>query len=124
MKKHIGSTIFLVLGIVALLGGLSDPTTSLLISGSIIILGALAFRSAKNRKLGTVKNSVLRKALELSGIVAIILSIALRNNLKYLIITDPVPNVLIPFLAVVAYAVIALLAMKASLKKPETELDH
>jgi hypothetical protein len=55
MKKHIGSTIFLVLGIVALLGGLSDPTTSLLISGSIIILGALAFRSAKTESLEQLK---------------------------------------------------------------------
>ena len=124
MKKHIGSTIFLVAGIVTLVGGLSNPTNSLLMSGPIVILGALAFRSAKKRRLGTVKNSVLRKVLELSGIVAIILSIALQNNVKYLIMTDPVPNVLIPFLALVAYAVIALLAMKATLKKPETELDH
>jgi hypothetical protein len=124
MKRHIGSTIFLVIGIVALIAGLTNPASSILMSGPIIILGALAFRSAKKRRLGTVKNSVLRKGLELSGIVAIILSIALQNNLKYLIITDPVPNVLIPFLAVVAYAVIALLAMKATLKKPETELDH
>ena len=124
MKKHIGSTIFLVIGIAALIGGLTNPASSLFIAGPIIILGALAIRSAKNRKLGTVKNSVLRKVLELSGIVAIILSIALQNNLKYLIITDPVPNLLIPFLAVVAYAVMALLAMKATLKKPDTELDH
>jgi len=55
MKRHIGSTIALVLGFLLLAIGAAKPS-SLLITGPIIILGALAFCSAKKRMLGEVKD--------------------------------------------------------------------
>ena len=46
MKKHIGSTIALILGILYFISGLTKGNSGL-IAGPIMILGALAYRSAK-----------------------------------------------------------------------------
>lgn len=107
MKKHLGSTIALILGVLTLISGFAKPS-GLLITGTIILLGALSYRSAKKRKLGDTNNSLLRKGLEMSAIAAIVLAIATQNNLRDLIIADPVPNFIIPLYAIIAYAIIAL----------------
>ena len=107
MRKHLGSTVALVIGITGFLGALARPS-GWLVAGPIIILGALAYRSCKKRKLGEVENSLLRKALETTAIIAIILATILPTNLKDLIATDPVPTLVIPLYAIVAYAFVAL----------------
>ena len=107
MRKHIGSTIALVLGSLTLLSGLAKPS-GLLVTGSVIILGALAYRSAKKRLLGEVKNSLLRKCLEVVAVIFLVAAVLLQNDLAMLVMTDPVPNLIIPFWAVAAYAFIAL----------------
>jgi len=107
MKKHLGSTIALILGLLTLISGFAKPS-GLLITGTIILLGALSYRSAKKRKLGDANNSLLRKGLEISAIAAIILAIATQNNLRDLLIIDPVPNFIIPLYAIIAYATITL----------------
>jgi len=105
MKRHIGSTIALVLGFLLLAIGAAKPS-SLLITGPIIILGALAFCSAKKRMLGEVKDSLLRRGLEALAIAIIVAAVLLQNDLKVQIITDPVPNLIIPLWAIVAYVII------------------
>ena len=107
MKKHICSTLALILGVLSLAAGAAKPS-SLLIAGPIIILGALAYRSAKKRMLGEVTDSVLRKGLEALAIVVIVASVLLQNDLKNQVIMDPVPNLIIPLWAIVAYTIIAL----------------
>ena len=108
MKKHIGSTIALILGFLSFAGSVTNPSNpSGLIAGPVIILGALAYRSAKKRKLGEVRNTALRKGLELLALTLIAAAILLQNDLKNLITTDPVPNLIIPLLAIIAYIVIA-----------------
>jgi|WetSurSiteA1Bulk_404760.scaffolds.fasta_scaffold49853_2 hypothetical protein len=107
MKKHIGSTIALVLGVISLISGLNKPS-GLLVAGLVIILGALAYRSAKKRILGEVKTSLLRKGLEVVTIVIIVAAVLLQNDLTNRIITDPVPNLIIPLWAIIAYAIIVL----------------
>lgn len=106
MKKHIGSMIALTLGILVLVSGLTKPISSLL-AGIFIILGALAYRSAKKRILEEVENTLLRKGLEVSALVIIATAVLLQNNLKSLIATDPVPNLVIPIWAIIAYIIIA-----------------
>jgi hypothetical protein len=108
MKKHIGSTIALILGFLSFAGSVANPANpGGLIAGPVIILGALAYRSAKKRKLGEVHNTAMRKGLEISALIIIAAAILLQNDLKTLIATDPVPNLVIPLWAIIAYVVIA-----------------
>ena len=90
MKKHIGSTAALVFGVLAFISGVVqlrpvEGTTSsgdLLISGLIIVLGALSYRSAKKRYLGEKNGSLLRKIFELTAIIVILAAVLLQNNTK------------------------------------------
>jgi hypothetical protein len=107
MKKHIGSTIALILGVLSFASGVNAGSPSGLVAGPVIILGALAYRSAKKRKLGEVNNTPLRKGLEVLALIMIAAAILLQKDLKNLIATDPVPNIIIPLWAIIAYAVIA-----------------
>ncbi len=107
MKKHIGSTIALILGILYFISGLTKGNSGL-IAGPIMILGALAYRSAKRRKLGTAKSTSFRKYLEITAICIIIAGVLFQKNLPYLIATDPVPNLIIPLWALIAYLIIAI----------------
>ena len=79
-----------------------------------MILGALAYRSAKKRKLGEVTTTLLRKGLEASALVIIAAAVLLQNDLKNHIANDPVPNVIIPLWAIIAYIVIVLKTKKAT----------
>ena len=109
--KNIFNTIFIVLGVLLVISGLqpsnTDPVTSIN-TGLITIIGALAFKSAKLRKLKEVSDTKFRMGFELAGILVIILMIYLQNDLLHLIATDPVPNLLIPLIAVTAYFYISL----------------
>lgn len=107
MKHHLGSTAALVLGVLTLASGASRPS-SLFFAGLVIILGALAYRSAKKRKLGEVKDRALRKGLEMTAILFIIADMLLQHDMKHAIATDPIPNLIIPFWAITAYAFIFL----------------
>jgi uncharacterized protein DUF4339 len=115
VRRHLGSTIALILGCLAVIGGLArlgqapDGGTSSSVAGAVMILGALAYRSAKKRKLGEVKATLTRQFLEIVLLVLICLGILMQNNLKILIATDPIPNFVIPVWAVVAYLIIAFI---------------
>ncbi len=115
MKRHIGSAIALILGFISFASSVANPSNpSGLIAGSVIILGALAYRSAKKQKLGEVKTTLLRKWLEASALVTIAAAVLLQNDLKNHIANDPVPNVIIPLWAIIAYIVIVLKTKKAT----------
>lgn len=108
MKKHLGSTIALAFGVLFLVGGFIQPQppdnlVNILSRGIIITFGALSYRSAKKRKLGEVKSSLLRKALEIFLIAIIIVVVLLQS---YKIETSPVDNLIIPLWAIIAYLVI------------------
>ena len=106
MRKYLGSTVALAVGAISVAAGLVKPSSTLT-AGIIIILGALAYRSAKKRKLSKVKTSLIRKNLEVFAIVIIIALILLQHNAVHYINTDPVPNLIIPLWAIIAYVVIA-----------------
>jgi hypothetical protein len=112
--RHLGSTVALILGCLELVTGLSQfgtlPTPpsagGALLIGTVMILGALAYRSAKKRKLGEVKSTGLRQAIEVTLLLLIAMIILLQNDIKYLIATDPVPNAVIPAWAIIAYLIV------------------
>jgi GYF domain 2 len=120
LKRHLGSTLALIIGGLALVAGLArvvatlgatsfEPGSSMPQAGVVIILGALAYRSAKKRRTGEAKSTFTRQFLEIASLVLICLVILMQNNLKYLIATDPVPNAVIPIWAILAYLAIVVM---------------
>jgi hypothetical protein len=114
IAKHLGSTVAIILGFFYFAGALGpvsrgeDPAG--LIFGPVMILGALAYRSAKKRMLGDVRSTALRQVIEIGAIVFIVLAALLQNDLKMRIATDPFPNLVIPLWAVVAYFIMSIRA--------------
>jgi hypothetical protein len=119
MLKHLGSTLALALGLVAFVAGFASAYRGLgsgagdwVVSGPIIILGALAYRSAKQRWLGQVASTRDRRVLEAIAMLLILASLISVNNLKMLMVEQPVHYILIPVWAIVAYAIIGFRAPK------------
>ena len=104
-KKFLGSNIALFIGILALVGGLSQAS-NLISAGVFMILGALAYKSAKKRKLSMVQSSTTRFVIELIAI-AIIVFLVLMTGQKYLV-EDPFVSIFIPTWAIIAYIVISV----------------
>lgn len=117
VRRHLGSSIAIAVGCVTVVAGLStlaqrvnkdDPLKAdTLIAGIVMILGAIAYRSAKKRKLGQAKSTLTRYCLEIGSLILICVAILASNDLMYLIETDPVPNLVIPVWAILAYLVVA-----------------
>lgn len=68
-----------------------------------MILGAIAYRSAKKRRLEEAKSTIIRKLVEIALLLLICIMVLAQNNLKYLIANDPVPNFIIPLWTLLAY---------------------
>jgi hypothetical protein len=121
---HIGSTVALVIGYLALAAGLAtvgsgkyannsfEPGSSTIQAGIVIILGAHAYRSAKKRRIGQVADTWLRVSFEIAALVVACLVIVMQNHLDYLIATDPVPHFVIPVWLLVAYVVNAFMPQR------------
>ena len=68
-----------------------------------MILGSLAYKSVKKRRLGIVKSSTIRTVLEIFAIaIIIVLTLFTKPSMLY---DDPFPNLIIPILAVIAYII-------------------
>jgi len=102
MKKNAGSTIALIFGWLYFVSGLVNLNPGFVI-GPVIILGALAYRSAKKRNLNIVKNSWYRKTMEIFAIVIAMAAVLLQNDYLHLMITDPAPNFVIPLWVLITY---------------------
>lgn len=114
MIKHLGSTIAIILGVLNFAAcahqkSLNNPRFgSYGIMGFMIIVGALAYRSAKKRHLGTVENSLMRKTCEAFSIAVVVAAILFQNDLKTVIVNEPVMTLLIPLWIIIAYAIAVL----------------
>lgn len=110
MNKHIGSTIAVTFGLLAVLAGLANPQQagSALIMGVVVLLGGFAYRSSKKRNLGEHSNTKTRIFCELLAIVVACFVVLAQNNFKQLAINDPLPNVIAPLWVVIAYIVISV----------------
>ena len=115
MKKHIGSTLAIIFGILLFLTSFSPDNTTetspvnldYLHAGLITIIGAFAYRSAKKRKLSTVESSTPRKVFEIIGVFIILYLTLANNNLLYHMATEPVTAMFIPLWAIIAYIVMS-----------------
>ena len=106
-RRFLGSTLAIMFG---LLYFLSAPASwqrggsgAGIIGGSVMIFGAVAYRSRKRRLLGVARAKVARKTLEVLALVVILLVVGLQRDLKILIATDPVLNLIVPLCAFIAY---------------------
>lgn len=110
---HLGSSVSLVLGFFSLIGELGamskgmEASRSMTVGAAIMILGALAYRSAKKRSLGEVASTVTRWLFEIAALLAILVLLASQPRLKVLMATDPGPYFVIPLWAVTAYLIAA-----------------
>jgi hypothetical protein len=75
-----------------------------------MVLGALAYRSAKKRWLGEVASTFSRRLAEGLAMLVIVAMVVLHNNIRYFVATDPIPYAVIPVLSFVAYAWVAFRA--------------
>ena len=105
-KIHIGSTLGMVLGVLTISAGLQKVDVSFINAGITMLVGALAYRSAKKRKMQQVENTVLRRVIEGLSICGLIALISLRDDLMMLIAEDPVPNFVIPAYVLFAYLIV------------------
>lgn len=75
-----------------------------MVCGLVILLCAIAYKSAKKRKLGIKRNSVPRIILEFVAIFVSLFLVFWRNDLKLAIASDPLPVIVLPMWAFIAYA--------------------
>lgn len=124
MLKHLGSTVAIILGLIMIGAIASQPQSSLPIAGAVTLLGALAYRSCKRRRLGEVPSTMLRRGLEIAALVAAVLVIVLQNNLRERLILDPVAHFLPILWVLVAYAVALFRNYAAPLAKAQPGVAH
>jgi|GEM_PF-3076436 len=101
-KRFIGSNIAIAAGVIAIIAGLASPS-SVLFSGIVILLGALAYQSAKRRKLG-IKGS-FGKVAEYVILGLMLLILILQKDYWNQAYTDPIPYLIAPLLALIAYLI-------------------
>ena len=102
MRRHIWTTISIALAILTWVSGIQTLSGNLL-AGEVMLLSALACRSANKRRLMEVQSTNTRIVSEFVLIVVMVLLVILQNGLKDLIATDPFPNVVIPFVCFIFY---------------------
>lgn len=102
MKKHIWTSLALALAMLTYASGIQTLSGNML-AGEVMLLSALACRSANKRRLNEVQSTTTRKLYEFSLIIVLVLLVILQNGLKDLIATDPFPNVVVPFVCLIFY---------------------
>ena len=107
-----GSTIAIIFGFLYFGSGVNslDQQTGAslygLIFGPVVILGALAYKSIKKRKLSLVPSSKVRLLLEIIAITLVLMSFLLHNNIKEFMAENPVVFIIwlwsfIPYLTMI-----------------------
>jgi hypothetical protein len=96
-RRFVGSTVALILGLLFLITAASRGQDAVpqILSGVGVIVGALAFRSLKRRRLGLCDDSIGRRVAEGAALVSIVALVLLQSNVLARN-REPVPNHLIP----------------------------
>lgn len=111
MKQFLLSNIALVIGVLSLISGLTNPSW-LLVAGIMIILGTLVYQSAKKRKLGLVKDAIIRKVIEIISLIIVLFLALAKENWFDLMYENPMPYLIIPVWILGAYFYIIFLKPK------------
>jgi hypothetical protein len=122
-RENWGSFLSLAGGSLSLIGAvgqISNPSGNHggLIAGPVMIIGALIYRSAKKRRDSGASGKI-RIFAEAIGLLAIAFIVLGQNDLKVRIILDPVPNLIIPVWAIIAYAYAFYRAATRDRRSPE-----
>ena len=117
--RFLGCNVALGIGVLSLIGGVATVAKGGqgdgALAGLSIILGALAYRSRKKVLLGMVSASRIRRVVEISFILVILCAVLFQNNVGAKIYNDPVPNVIIPLWALVAYIWVSFRRQRATI---------
>ena len=104
------ANIALVFGVFMLASGIANSQSiDNFFGGAWIVLGVLAYKSAKKRKLGLVKNSIVRQTLELAVFFILIGDIFLQvlgGGAERNMVNDPFNFLFIPAWVIIAYCFI------------------
>jgi F0F1-type ATP synthase assembly protein I len=112
--KHAGSMIAIILGILLILSNISlvaqgqRADIAGVIGGLSLLLGSIAYRIAKKRKLKSVSPSVIRFIPEVTFIVLSMLVVILQSNLAFQLMMNPFTNGFIPLSVLIAYIFLLL----------------
>lgn len=123
-NRFVGSTLaawsgafFLVYGMFDLVsGGNTGLGTDLSVFAIVIILGSLAYRSVKRRRLGLAPDSTQRRVFEGIALLAIVILVLFRRDPMQHFHDEAFGSVYVPVWVLVAYATVLL--SKPSSKKP------
>jgi parvulin-like peptidyl-prolyl isomerase len=125
MRNHLWTSIAIGCAILIFASGiqavLANSSGGQLLSGEVILLSAIACRSANKRRLKEVSNSTLRKVIEALLILVLILLVVLQNDLAVRIEIDPAPNLIIPVICFMFYALAFYKATKIEKFEEVTE---
>jgi len=125
MRNHLWTSIAIGCAILIFASGiqavLANSSGGQLLSGEVILLSAIACRSANKRRLKEVSNSTLRKVIEAFLILVLILLVVLQNDLAVRIEIDPAPNLIIPVICFMFYALAFYKATKIEKFEEVTE---
>lgn len=90
-----------IFGVLLTLGGFQN--FDLFAPGISVIVGTLAYVSAKKRKLGVTQSSKIKQILEIFCLLLIVFVVAWQNDLVRIIVNNPFPNIFIPAWIITAY---------------------
>jgi hypothetical protein len=106
VKSLVGSFIVMFVGAFSILGGLLDPhpASDVVMGGTTMILGALAYRSAKRRRLGLKTDSKLRHGVEGFLLVLVCVPVVILASKGPSVVADnPISGIFVPLCSLAAY---------------------
>src|SRR5690242_12683382 len=77
-----------------------------LLGGITVILGALAYRLAKERRLGLPPNSMWKPIIEIALLVLVFVPTVLEATVQDGIVHSPLASVVVPLGSVTAYCIV------------------
>ena len=117
-RRFLGSTIALVWGWMTMIAGVTSGRSLSEVGGLYIIVGALAYRSCKRRRLGLRESTLGRKAAEIVGVTLVICHACVGWVMApQTAFNHPVYPVAVPLWVLIAY----LVATFKKVKEPGTE---
>jgi len=115
-KNNIGSTIAIILSVLLFASGLPSSaaggtTGDGVVGGPMMLLGALAYRSAKKTYLSVAPSSLARTGFEFGCIVLMTYLWLARNDLKLSVARGDLSATIVPIWALIAFAIMKALGI-------------
>ena len=119
MKRYLGSTIVIVVGVLSIVAGLNSMANNQqdnnFFVGTTMVLGGLAYKSAKKRYLLETPDTSFLKLGEAALLAISLALLLLQNHLWLKMAYQPITYIIAPVWALVAYAIITLKKRKTVL---------